>query len=238
MFLVGHAVGVQIYSCNATTSGHSWGLVAPRANLYGDKGKLLMTHFAGPTWRAKDGSRVVAQRVDGVTVDATAIPWLLLSTVSTAPGPDGDRLTKTTFIQRIATTGGLAPPAAECNAGTVGAVREIPYTADYYFWKARRTASERETPADCMSVGAANAAPTAVSEPSSGVTGRAPSRDPRRPRRFRRRFAQGSSRASLRRRQSSSSTSRSLRAKASGWPAYPNSPPRKPPWWEGNTVAC
>jgi hypothetical protein len=29
-----------------------------------------------------------------------------------------------------------------------------------------------------------------------------------------------------------------LRAKASGWPAYPNSPPRKPPWWLGNTVAC
>jgi hypothetical protein len=22
-----------------------------------------------------------------------------------------------------------------------------------------------------------------------------------------------------------------LRAKASGWPAYPKSPPRKPPWW-------
>jgi ABC-type glutathione transport system ATPase component len=33
-------------------------------------------------------------------------------------------------------------------------------------------------------------------------------------------------------------TSRSLRAKASGWPAYPNSPPRKPPWWLGNTTAC
>ena len=30
----------------------------------------------------------------------------------------------------------------------------------------------------------------------------------------------------------------SLRAKASGWPAYPNSPPRKPPWWLGNTVAA
>src|SRR3954452_2283902 len=38
--------------------------------------------------------------------------------------------------------------------------------------------------------------------------------------------------------QLSSRTSRSLRANASGWPAYPNSPPRKPPWWLGNTVAC
>src|SRR5690242_19485811 len=35
-----------------------------------------------------------------------------------------------------------------------------------------------------------------------------------------------------------SRTSRSLRAKASGWPAYPDSPPTKPPWWLGNTVGC
>jgi hypothetical protein len=136
VYLVGHAVGVQIQSCNAGPSGYSWGLVAPRANLYDDNGKLIMTHFGGPSWQANDGSKVVAQRVDGVTVDASAIPWLLLSKVSTTAGPDGDRLGKTTFIQRIATTGGLAPAAADCNAATVGDVVEVPYTADYYFWKA------------------------------------------------------------------------------------------------------
>jgi Protein of unknown function (DUF3455) len=135
LFLVGHAVGVQIYSCNTTASGFSWGFVAPRADLYDDNGKLIVTHFGGPTWQAKDGSAVVGQRVDGVTVDPTAIPWLKLSAASTTAGPDGDRLANTTFIQRIATTGGLAPAAAECNSSTAGAVREIPYTADYYFWK-------------------------------------------------------------------------------------------------------
>jgi hypothetical protein len=135
VFLVGHAVGVQIYSCNATASGFSWTFVAPRADLYGDNGKLITTHFAGPTWQAVDGSRVVGQRVDGVTVDASAIPWLLLSATPTASGPDGDRLAGTTFIQRIATTGGLAPPAADCNASTAGSIEEVPYTADYYFWK-------------------------------------------------------------------------------------------------------
>jgi len=46
-------------------------------DLYGENGKRIATHFARPTWQAKDGSTVVAQRVDGVTVDATAIPWLL-----------------------------------------------------------------------------------------------------------------------------------------------------------------
>ena len=131
VFLVGHAIGVQIYSCN----GAVWGSATPRANLYDDQGKLIITHFAGPTWQAIDGSRVVGKAETMVTPDLTAIPWVRLSAASTAAGPDGDRLVATTFIQRIATTGGLAPPAADCNAATAGTVAEAPYTADYYFWK-------------------------------------------------------------------------------------------------------
>ena len=41
-FLVGHAIGVQIYRCN----GASWSLHAPRANLYGDNGKLILRPLA------------------------------------------------------------------------------------------------------------------------------------------------------------------------------------------------
>ena len=44
----------------------------------------------------------------------------------TCAGPGGDRLVATTFIQRIATTDGLTPPAAECTAAT--AVAEVPCT--------------------------------------------------------------------------------------------------------------
>ena len=135
VFLVGHADGVQIYSCNAAGAGYTWGLVAPRANLYGDNGQLIATHFGGPTWQATDGSYVVAKRIDGVVVDSTAIAWLKLEATSAVSGPDGGRLAGTTWIQRVATTGGLAPPASECNADTVGTIKEIDYTADYYFWK-------------------------------------------------------------------------------------------------------
>jgi hypothetical protein len=127
VFLIGHAVGVQIYACNGT----AWSFVAPRANLFDDHGKLIITHFAGPTWQANDGSMVVGHAEASVTVDRTAIPWVRLSAASTTPG----RLGNTTNIQRIATTGGLAPPAADCNATTAGTVAEVPYTADYYFWK-------------------------------------------------------------------------------------------------------
>ena len=101
------------------------------------RGKRIMKHFGGPTWQARDGSTVVGQRVDGVTVNATAIPWLLLSAASTSTGPWGDLLVDTSFIQRVATTGGLAPAAVKCKATTTGAVVEVPYTADYYFWKPR-----------------------------------------------------------------------------------------------------
>jgi len=136
VFLVGHAVGVQIYSCNPVPGGFQWGLVAPRAELYDDDGTLVATHFGGPTWQARDGSTVVARRVDGVTVEPTAIPWLLLERVRSEAGSDGDQLTNTTFIQRTATTGGIQPPAKECNKHQAGTTREVPYTADYHFWKA------------------------------------------------------------------------------------------------------
>lgn len=129
LYLEAHAVGVQIYSCN----GQAWSLSGPRADLYDRHGKKIGTHFAGPTWQAKDGSKVVAARVNGVNVDPTAIDWLLLSATSTTPGSLG----KTTFIQRVNTTGGLVPPAADCHAGTAGTVKEVAYTADYHFWKAR-----------------------------------------------------------------------------------------------------
>jgi len=130
VFLVGHGVGVQIYACN----GVAWSFVAPRADLFADNGQLIISHFGGPSWRARDGSTVVGTVVNKLTVDRTAIPWLVLSA---APAPDSHpgRLARTTFIQRIDTTGGLAPPASECNATTAGTQEEVPYTADYVFWK-------------------------------------------------------------------------------------------------------
>lgn len=134
LFLLGHATGVQIYRCDATAAGHAWSFVAPRANLYTARGKLLTTHFAGPTWQAKDGSFVVGRVVDRAPAEGT-IPWLLLE-ISSSGGPEDGRLSRTAYIQRLATTGGLAP-ADGCGAATVGATAEVPYTADYAFWKAK-----------------------------------------------------------------------------------------------------
>jgi Protein of unknown function (DUF3455) len=135
-YLVGHAAGVQTYSCRTLAGGFAWGPGVPAADLHDDNGKLIARHFAGPSWQAKDGSTVIGSRVDGESVDPTALPWLLLSATSAMAGPDGDRLAGTTYIQRVATTDGLPPAADRCNAETAGDAVDVPYTADYVFWKA------------------------------------------------------------------------------------------------------
>jgi hypothetical protein len=149
VFLVAKvSTGVQIYNCtantNPATSGTTpfiWTFDHPEATLVGDNGKEIIQHSAGPTWQAKDGSKVVAAVEERATPDATAIPWLRLKATSTAAGSGGDRLVATTFIQRVNTKGGVAPaptdPANPCNASTVGKQQaRVDYKADYYFWKA------------------------------------------------------------------------------------------------------
>ena len=123
-----YALGVQVYRWNGTT----WGFVEPVATLFASArfNGEVGTHYVGPTWESNSGSKVVAARVTGCAPDSTAIPWLLLQKVSTeGPGI----FSSVTYIQRVNTTGGLAPTAP----GTViGEVKEVPYTAEYYFYRA------------------------------------------------------------------------------------------------------
>jgi hypothetical protein len=98
------------------------------------------TGKARPTWQdSKDASAVWAAPVPGAAVSVTpdAIPWLLLKVVGNQPGPtDGDTMTHTTFIQRLNTTGGRAPTTGCAEAANIGAKVLVPYTADYFFYKA------------------------------------------------------------------------------------------------------
>jgi hypothetical protein len=134
LFLVGHARGYQIYTCQPQGSGYAWVLQAPWAGLFDHAGNAVALHYGGPSWTAPDGSTVVAARVDSAPAPSgNAIPWLLLRATSTS-GPPG-AFSSVTYIQRINTTGGLAPVGG-CDASNVGAVAAIYYTADYYFYRA------------------------------------------------------------------------------------------------------
>jgi hypothetical protein len=123
-----YALGVQIYRWN----GASWDFVAPSARLFADPeyhGEVGI-HYAGPTWEGHSGGNVIASRLEGCTPDPNAIPWLLLQTVSTEGPGIFDRVT---YIQRVNTSGGLAPTDP---GHFVGEEVEVPYAAEYYFYRA------------------------------------------------------------------------------------------------------
>ena len=69
-------------------------------------------------------------------VNPNAVAWLLLDEVGVQEGPTGgDTLTKTTFVQRLNTTGGLAPETGCSSLTDVGNQAFVPYTADYFFYQ-------------------------------------------------------------------------------------------------------
>jgi hypothetical protein len=127
------AIGVQIYACAATATGYGWTLKAPDARLYNHH-KPVIDHYVGPTWEwIKDGSKVQAVKLQGFTDDPSAIPELLLQ-ATTHEG--AGRMDDVTYIQRLETTGGLAPTTG-CDADHVGATSNVEYTATYYFYRAQ-----------------------------------------------------------------------------------------------------
>jgi hypothetical protein len=143
-FRAGHAVGTQDYICLST--GWASPAYGPQATLFNDDNDQIITHFLSrnpaesdtprPTWQdSRDTSTIWGNPIPGATYtpDSTAIPWLLLEVVGVEYGPTGgDRMTGTTYIQRAYTTGGLKPTGS-C---TEGAKALVPYTADYFFYKA------------------------------------------------------------------------------------------------------
>jgi hypothetical protein len=134
LLLRANAVGSQIYSCVAKPggAGFEWALKAPDAVLTDAGGKPAIKHFAGPTWQANDGSKVVGEiAAHADAPGGQAIPWLLLK----AKSHEGTgEFAAVTYVQRIDTKGGLAPTAG-CDATHVGQEQKVPYTAVYVFYK-------------------------------------------------------------------------------------------------------
>jgi hypothetical protein len=163
-FLKGEAQGTQNYVCSpsaASKTGVAYALFTPQATLFSDDdGGQIITHFFSPnpdpsdpntdprvvapdgairaTWvHSHDGSSVWAKlHTNGAaSPNPDAIAWLLLDKVGVEPGPTGgDILAKTTFVQRVHTTGGLAPKSGCGSPDDLGHTAFIPYTADYFFY--------------------------------------------------------------------------------------------------------
>jgi uncharacterized protein DUF3455 len=127
--------GVQIYTCEAKDQGFAWALKAPEAKLTNREGRQVATHFAGPTWKASDGSAVVGEVVARADAPATgSIPWLLLR----AKSHDGAGTFATVaFVRRSLTKDGAAP-ASGCDAAHRGVEQRVAYSALYQFYGAAR----------------------------------------------------------------------------------------------------
>ena len=122
-----HAVGAQIYQCNADPQGDLvWTFREPLASLMID-GRTVGRHFAGPTWEMADGSRITGKVVaQAAAPSADDIPWLKLEVSERMGSGDLDRVTT---VQRLATRGGKK--SGPCQ--TAGDLVAEPYAADYLF---------------------------------------------------------------------------------------------------------
>jgi hypothetical protein len=154
-YLRGYAEGTQNYICIAGPAGMRWQFTGPQATLFltfqDYPWQQITTHFLSPnpaeagalraTWQHSiDTSRVwgraIASSADPNYVEAGAIPWLLLEAVGSSVGPlRGRALAATTFIQRVETSGGMAPASGCSDAAHEGAVAMVPYTTDYVFYR-------------------------------------------------------------------------------------------------------
>ena len=105
--------------------------------------------FGSATWQTSfDSSKVWAQVLNANSIPAGsdpscpntgAIACLLLQSIGSEQGPTGGNvMTQVTFIQRLNTSGGSAPTDGCLVAGDVGKQTLVPYTADYYFFRAAR----------------------------------------------------------------------------------------------------
>ncbi|MDI6102756.1 DUF3455 domain-containing protein [Actinoplanes sp. NEAU-A12] len=122
--------GTQTYTCvvpAGATTGAYIGPSVPEAQLAGTGGRIH--HFAGPSWQSvRDGSLVTAAREASSPRPGT-IPELLLKVTSHS---GKGILSRADYINRLRTSGGLAPAGA-CTAGQTVAV---PYQSIYVFWDA------------------------------------------------------------------------------------------------------
>lgn len=156
LYMRGVATGTQNYVCLPAETGMAWVFQGPQATVFltlrwitGEIRQQIMTHYLSPnpmelgtpraTWLSSlDTSAVWAKKIeessDPAYVAPGAIPWFLLQMVGTHRGPtDGSLLTRTSYIQRVNTTGGMKPNGS-CDLA--GALQFVPYTAEYLFYQA------------------------------------------------------------------------------------------------------
>jgi hypothetical protein len=174
-----HAVGVQIYTCTASSAPnadggadattYAWVLKAPEAMLFDSSGTQVGTHGAGPSWTWSDGSVANGAKVAELNAPAAdAISWLLLRVTSTSGTGSAGLLSDVTYVQRLNTAGGRAP-ATGCDATMVGTEARAGYSADYFFYSGGGAAAWLTAPQVPSAIAAPNDVRLAVHDHAIGM---------------------------------------------------------------------
>lgn len=129
-------VGQITYECRAKkdNAGFEWVFVGPDAKLNDRSGKQVGRYYGPPaTWESSDGSKITGAQVAVAPASPGNIP---LQLVKANPATGKGAMEGVTFIQRVATKGGVAPSAA-CDTASVGKKEIVNYQADYILYKAK-----------------------------------------------------------------------------------------------------
>ena len=130
------AAGDITYECRAKkdmVNQFEWVFVGPDAGLKNRSGKVVGKYYGPPaTWENNDGSRVTGAQLAVAPAGNGNIPSQL---VKANPAMGMGAMQGVTYIQRVATQGGVAP-SAECAAATAGQKQLVKYQSDYIFWRA------------------------------------------------------------------------------------------------------
>jgi len=128
-------VGEITYECRDKKDAPGqteWVFVGPEAKLLDRAGKTVGRYYGPPaTWLSTDGSAVTATQLAVAPAGAGNIP---LQLVKANPATGRGVLEGVSYIQRLATRGGVAPAMA-CGEGQTGQRQVVQYQADYIFWK-------------------------------------------------------------------------------------------------------
>jgi hypothetical protein len=133
------ANGTHLFQCKAALANpnvYGWYFVAPDATLF--EGTRSAGSHRAPGQFESDSDRTTVTGVVRATQPGgeNNLPW---ATMRAIPMGEGGMFAGVTTIQRVNTSGGVAP-ASGCTAASAGDEARVQFSADYYFYRRRGTA--------------------------------------------------------------------------------------------------
>ena len=134
VFLESVGGGQITYECRAKkdNAGFEWVFVGPEAKLADREGKQIGRYYGPPaTWESTDGSKVTGAQV---AVAPGAAGSIALQLVKANPATGTGNMQGITFIQRVATKGGVVP-STSCETATAGKKEVVHYQGEYFLYR-------------------------------------------------------------------------------------------------------